>query len=98
MWPGSLQILVTSIWLRDFLYFNFPFCLSCLAQCKSKQTITFKNIIKLIWYLRRQKQPKTMLPKWDEKLNSYHKIASQQQVKQPLHKLGDYQIAQITFL
>ena len=36
--PGSLQILVTSFlvfssfWLRDFLYFKFPFCLSCFAQ------------------------------------------------------------------
>ena len=35
---GSLQILVTSFlvissfWLRDFLYFNFLICLSCLAQ------------------------------------------------------------------
>ena len=36
--PGSLQILVTSFLvfssfsLHDFLYFKFPFCLSCLAQ------------------------------------------------------------------
>ena len=36
--PGSLQFLLTlflvfsSFWLRDFLYFKFPFCLSCLAQ------------------------------------------------------------------
>ena len=35
--PGSLQILVnsfifSSFWLRDFFYFKFPFCLSCLVQ------------------------------------------------------------------
>ena len=36
--PGSLQILLTSflvfwsLWLRDFLYFKFLFCLSCLAK------------------------------------------------------------------
>ena len=83
------------------IFFTLTFRFACLAfsvQKVNKLGITFENIIKLIWYLRRQKQPKTMLPKWDEKLNSYHKIASQQQVKQPLHKLGDYQIAQITFL
>ena len=43
--PVSLQILVTSFLvsssfcLRDFLYFKFPFCLSCLVSKKSKYTI-----------------------------------------------------------
>ena len=36
--PGSLQILISSFlvfssfWLHDFLYFKFPFCLSCLPH------------------------------------------------------------------
>ena len=36
--PGSLQILISSFlvfssfWLRDFLYFKFPFCLSCRVR------------------------------------------------------------------
>ena len=29
---GNLVLVFLSFWFRDFLYFKFPFCLSCLAQ------------------------------------------------------------------
>ena len=62
---GSLQILVTlilvflSFWLRDFLYFKFPFCLACLDQQKKGNKLLCNILVTSL-----PKQPKIKLPKW----------------------------------